>query len=259
MIREIEPLVETARTMNVGVTSFLNSSQPESNISGNSSTESYSNSFSNSSSGDTRRSDSYFIDLEMADNTRDNSLAPNPEEYANNENNINPPNIDNNNTNEDTDRMQTVIEFQQFLKVVLKYMPFVLILLAKAVYDYHEGIFNLLILFVTFAHANSTVKKEAIKRQRRSISNLAIELLYIIACLVFIHYVFSDDLQNFHIVLNLVLIRTFTHPLTVWNLLWIVTITDFVLKLFTVTIKIFLTMLPASIVEFKKRVSGTIS
>ncbi|KAL1506619.1 hypothetical protein ABEB36_005946 [Hypothenemus hampei] len=145
------------------------------------------------------------------------------------------------------------IEAQQALQTIFKYVPFILILLAKAVYDFHEGIFILVILFGTFSHANSTVKHEALKRARRSLWILSVELCYIFVCILSIHYLFEDELHNFSMVLNLVLIRTFNHPLTVLNLLWIVTITDFTLKLITVMIKICLTMLPGKVVEFKKR------
>ncbi|KAG5895374.1 hypothetical protein JTB14_029597 [Gonioctena quinquepunctata] len=190
--------------------------------------------------------DSYYINLDVPDTGEENAAAP---EIVNQ----NPANNADNNNSDDPDRLQTVIEAQQFLKVLLKYVPFILILLAKSLYDYHQGIFILVILFITFAHSNSAIKKEAIKRNRRSKAALAIELLYIFVCLVFIHYVFSDDLHNFNIVMNLVLIRTFSHPLSVWNLLWIVTITDFTLKLITVSVKILLTMLPEAVLQFKKR------
>lgn len=244
VIREIEPLVETARTVNAGVSSFLNRPQSETNIARTS--------FHDSTS--VADNDSIFINVDFSESQRErqNNIQENPpiqNEFANN---INGP-VDNNNA-EDPERLQTVVEAQQILKYVLRYVPFILILLAKSVYDYHEGIFILLILFITFAHTNSTLKKEIIKRQRRSILTLGVELLYIVACLLFIHFVFSDNLHYFNIILNLVLVRTFTHPLTVWNLLWIVTITDFSLKLITITAKILLTMLPAVIVEFKKRV-----
>lgn len=240
VIREIEPLVETARSVNAGVSNFLNRPQSETNI-------------ARTSSNETTNGDSIFINVDFPDlpRERQNAVQENPPNENEFPNATGP--TDNNNA-EDPDRLQAVIEAQQFLKYLLKYVPFILILLAKSVYDYHEGIFILLILFITFAHTNSALKKEIIKRQRRNLVTLAIELLYIVACLLFIHFVFSDDLHNFNVVLNLVLIRTFTHPLTVWNLLWIVTITDFTLKLITVTVKILLTMLPAAIIEFKKRV-----
>ncbi|KAJ8920371.1 hypothetical protein NQ315_005236 [Exocentrus adspersus] len=234
VIRGIEPLVETARTVNAEVSSFLN--RPESQ------------SILNRASIDDENS--YVINLHVPVTPRE---TPTVEEVAVEDVGNNPTNNTDNNNTEDQERMQTVIEAQECLKVLLKYVPFILILLAKSVYDYHEGIFILVILFVTFAHSNSTIKKEAVKRQRRSIATLSLELVYIFVCLVFIHYVFEDDLHNFNIVLNLVLIRTFTHPLSVWNLLWIVIITDFVLKLFTVSIKILVTMLPGAVLEFKKR------
>ncbi|CAH1119272.1 unnamed protein product [Phaedon cochleariae] len=235
VIREIEPLVETARTVNAGVTSFLNRPQSELNLSRLSSDEAV--------------NDSYYINLEVPDSPREQGENPVSLENIENDPN-NPP--DNNNA-DDPDRRQTVIEAQQFIRVLLKYVPFILILIAKSVYDYHEGIFILIVLFVTFAHTNSAVKKEATKRQRRSKATLCLEFLYIVVCLLFIHYVFADELHNFNVVLNLVLIRSFTHPLTVWNLLWVVTITDFTLKLVTVSFKIVLTMLPGSVLEFKKR------
>lgn len=242
VIREIEPLVETARTVNAGVTSFLNRPQSETNI-------------PRSTANDNPNGDSIFINVDFPESPRERPSSSQENPPAENEFANNPTGPVDNNNAEDPDRLQTVIEAQQFLKYLLKYVPFILILLAKSVYDYHEGIFILLILFVTFAHTNSTLKKEIIKRQRRSLLTLSIEMLYIVACLLFIHFVFSDDLHKFNVVLNLVLIRTFTHPLTVWNLLWIVTITDFVLKLITITVKILLTLLPAAVVEFKKRVS----
>ncbi|GJQ72712.1 hypothetical protein Trydic_g1369 [Trypoxylus dichotomus] len=42
-------------------------------------------------------------------------------------------------------------------------------------------------------------------------------------------------------------------PLTVWDLLWTVGITDFILKLITVMLKILLTLLPDKIIAFQKR------
>ncbi|XP_023019525.2 E3 ubiquitin-protein ligase RNFT2 [Leptinotarsa decemlineata] len=233
VIREIEPLVETARNVNAGVTSFLNRPQSDINVPGHSLNDS--------------ANDSFYINLDVSGSAEDNVV----QEIVNPNVLENPNNADNNNS-DDPDRMQTVIEAQQLIIVLLKYVPFVLILLAKCLYDYHQGIFILIMLFITFAHSNSAVKKEAIKRNRRSIRALAVELLYILVCLIFIHYEFSD-IQNFNIILNLILIRNFIHPLSVWNLLWIVTVTDFTLKLITVAIKIFFAMLPERVLEFKKR------
>ncbi|EEZ99887.1 RING finger and transmembrane domain-containing protein 2 [Tribolium castaneum] len=223
VIREIQPLVETARTVNAGVqnaismTNFLHRPPEQAN---------------------TSQDNSFVIDLDVQQEPP-NEQNPDVGRSADELNSV--------------ERAQTVVEMQQFFQVVLKYVPFVLILLAKAVYDYHDSIFILVILFTTFAHTNSAVKKETTKRDRRSLATLAIELLYIFVCSVFVLYIFEDELDHFDVVFHLFLIRTFTEPLTVGKLLWIVTITDFALKLVTVAIKILLTMLPEKIAPFQKR------
>lgn len=236
VIREIEPFVETARSVNAGVqnaisiTQLLNRSQSEAAIS--------------------RPQPVPTAPPLRPPPPENNSFVINVD--ANVQIPEQPPN--NNNSTEDTpENDQTMQQTQLFLQDLFKYIPFILILLAKAVYDYHEGIFIVIILFFTFNHSNNVVKKEATKREKRELITLTIELLYIVVCLMFIHYFFEDDLHNFNVVLNLILIRTFTHPLTVWNLLWIVMITDFILKLITVCVKILLTMLPEFILKFKKR------
>lgn len=253
-IRQIEPLVETARNVrqNAITISELLSRPPNSEGNGNTSNivqennqptslsyisinleGSSSNEPPTTQNGNNNQADNHHIheDVMFGNNVPQNNI----EIGENVADRVNP------------------IEAQQALQVIFKYVPFVLILLAKAVYDFHEGIFILVILFGTFSHANTTVKHETLKRARRSIWILSIELCYIFVCIISIHYLFEDDLHNFNMVLNLVLIRTFNHPLTVMNLLWIVTITDFTLKLITVMIKITLTMLPGKVVEFKKR------
>ncbi|XP_076258993.1 E3 ubiquitin-protein ligase RNFT2-like isoform X2 [Rhynchophorus ferrugineus] len=254
-LRQIEPLVETARTVRQNALTIgeliSRSSQSEANV----------NSTNDNHSLVQQPSLNYIsINLEGA-STNDQSINQQNNPSNNNQedqhhdvfaNNAGQHNIDL--PENPTDQINVnPIEAQLAFEVLLKYVPFVLILLAKAVYDFHEGIFILVILFGTFTHANTTVKHEALKRARRSIWTLSVELCYIFVCIVSIHYLFEDDLHNFNMILNLVLIRTFNHPLTVLNLLWIVTITDFTLKLITVMIKIMLTMLPGRIIEFIKR------
>ncbi|KAL3279283.1 hypothetical protein HHI36_016791 [Cryptolaemus montrouzieri] len=245
VIREIQPLVETARNVNAGVqnisfTSLLN--RPSSSDA----------TIVRQHSAPAESSSSFVINVEEL-------VEPSEAQIANHLNNNGSNSAEESNNGEaapegeNAERLETVLEAQQMLQVVLKYVPFVLILLAKGIYDYHEGIFIILILFITFSHANSTVKREATKRHRRSISSLAIALLYIGVCLLFIHFIFDDEVHKFNDVLNLALIRTFQHPLTVWNLMWIVVVTDFVLKLITIVIKILFSMLPGKLIAFQKR------
>lgn len=236
VIREIQPLVETARTVNgsISISSLLNRPTQQET--------------SGSRSPPSPANESFVINFDNhSDNLHNHAALLLNDVNASSENS-------NNNNSEDEgngDRAQPLAEAQLALAVILKYVPFVLILLAKGIYDHHEGIFNIILLFAVFANADHAVKREATKRGRRSFSTLGLALLYIACCIAFILYLFQDE----KLYLNLIFIRTYSKVLTVWDLLWFVTITDFILKLITVATKICITLLPGSVIAFQKRVS----
>lgn len=242
MMRGIQPLVASARSINNGramtLSNFLNRSvQSEPN------------------SPHPQESNSFVINLDESAPSEAHAQIDNVEQNAEqnavpeqitqtvNTDGTNPPNGGN------------ATEGQQFLLLLPKYIPFFLILLAKGLYDHREGILNFLVLIITFSHANSVVVKEASKRSRRNKMKLLLAFLYINAAILFIHYVVAEE----HLYLNLIFVRTYDKPLTVWDLLWVVGITDFILKLITVMLKIGLTLLPGQIVQFKRRVCIDIS
>lgn len=243
VIREIQPLVDTARTVNgsISITNLLNRPSP--------SEPSGSRSAVNASAPP----ESFVINFDNNSHETSDSLHSHAALLLNDVNASNENSNSNNNTDDEHngERAQPLAEAQQLFAVILKYVPFMLILLAKGLYDHHEGIFNIIVLFAVFVHADGAVRKEATKRARRSISKLCLALLYIACCMIFIFYLFQDE----KLYLNLIFIRTYNKTLTVWDLLWFVTITDFILKLITVAVKIFITMMPASVIVFQKRVS----
>lgn len=96
-----------------------------------------------------------------------------------------------NNDGPTAETLRNVLEAQQALSVFQKYIPFVLILLTKAVYDHCEGIFNLIVLLVAFVHGNAVVRREATKQGRKSYSKLFIALVYVVVCLMLIGYIFQ--------------------------------------------------------------------
>ncbi|XP_022919830.1 E3 ubiquitin-protein ligase RNFT2 [Onthophagus taurus] len=194
-------------------------------------------------------SQSFVINVEDDDN-----LGTSPVDAAATTNNINPEPEEVNNVEavdhvSATERLQNMLEARQCTKILQKYIPFVLILFAKGLYDHHEGILNVIVLLTTFTHANSVVKKEATKKTRKNYSKLLLALLYIVCAIVFIYYQFGCS----KLYLNLIFIRTYESSLKVWDLLWIVGVTDFILKLITVVVKIFVTLMPHKIIAFQKR------
>lgn len=142
-------------------------------------------------------------------------------------------------------------EAQAFMQALLRYLPYVLIVVAKTLLDHMDGILDVLALVVTFSHANWVLTQEVGRQTQRSIFKLVRELIYIglvIGVIVFM-------LEKKNIFFSVVFAHQFSDLLTLRNLLFSVLVTDYVLKLCTVALKILVTLLPASVLEYKHRVS----
>lgn len=140
-------------------------------------------------------------------------------------------------------------ETRAFLAVIFKYLPFVLILVVKGLYDHRVGILVLSGMLLTFSYGNLVVKREAGKQSRRSISCLSRVFFNLLACITFIYYIFEE--QRMH--LGLFMIPPYSQPLTIYDLFWLVCVTDLVLKMITVIVKGFLVALPPSLISYQKR------
>lgn len=152
----------------------------------------------------------------------------------------------------DSNRVERT-RMKQLFRVLLDCVPFVQFLLARFVSDYYKLIFDLVFLFTTFVHADSVVREEIIKKNKRSLGVLVFELLYIFVSLIFVCCGIIDKVDQFNVVISLAFIKTLPYSLTVGQVFWFVTITDFILKLITVAIKIIFTMYSDKIVSFQKR------
>ncbi|KAL0131959.1 hypothetical protein PUN28_000020 [Cardiocondyla obscurior] len=168
-----------------------------------------------------------------------NNFSTNAHEVANEVENHN-----NNNASENAanGNVQINPEARAMLKQLQQYIPFVIILLAKCLYDHRAGILTFIVLLVTFIHANNDLKREIAKQHNRSWSLLMLILCYITACIVFVVYTF-----------NLYTLAPYAEPLTIWDLLCYVTIMDFFLKLITIVCKVLLTCLPVRLLAFQNR------
>ncbi|XP_018323244.1 RING finger and transmembrane domain-containing protein 2 [Agrilus planipennis] len=196
----------------------------------------------NNSQQSNNLADSVVINLENAPNTNrlQNNHNPTPETGESTENN-----------GEDSSTAETLrlIEAHRSLQIFLKYIPFVLILLLKCLYDNGHDILNFIVLLTTFTHCNSVLKKETAKQSRRNLSKLFLAVIYIIVCLLFIHYVQKNDKLYYY----LLLVPPLELPSSVWDLIWTIAMADFILKLITIVFKIILAALPSQIIQFKKR------
>merc|ERR1719319_831513 len=129
-----------------------------------------------------------------------------------------------------------------------RYIPFILIVGVKSVFEHGTGIIVCLGLILTFLHANSVVKQQVSRQARRNLWAVAAITVNPIACILFIYYVFQDD--------KLYLSALFIPPqnvTTFYDLLWIVGVNDFFLKYVAVLAKVLVTVLPAKILPYQKR------
>jgi hypothetical protein len=110
-------------------------------------------------------------------------------------------------------------------------------------------------LLVVFAHSNFTLKTEITGARR--ILYLIRELIYIAIVVTIIGFLLDKKhfISPFFAPIKL---KKDEKPLALKTLLFSVCITDLILKLVTVAIKIIFTMLPKRLVELKNRVSLSI-
>lgn len=169
------------------------------------------------------------------------------ESQNNNSNNVINHNNNNNHDIEENSAQAVQISprTRAFFKGLKRYIPFVCILLVKGLYDHRTNILNFIVLIVTFNYSNNVVKREIAKQNNKNWLSLLVIMCYIIGCIVFIHFEY-----NIHI------FSPYSQPLTIWELLLSVLITDFVLKLITIILKVSLTCLPSKLLPLRKRVSS---
>ena len=93
------------------------------------------------------------------------------------------------------------------------------------------------------------LKQQVSRQARRNFGALCAISINQISCILFIYFVFLDD--------NLPLSAFFIPPekvTTFYDLLWIVGVNDFILKFMAVLAKILVTITPARVLPYQKRV-----
>ncbi|XP_065282172.1 E3 ubiquitin-protein ligase RNFT2 [Dermacentor albipictus] len=147
------------------------------------------------------------------------------------------------------DNVTATPEVRAFLMLVDKYVTFVLILLLKLAFDHRVGMLAILGLFITFCHANSVIKREVSKQAKRHLSSLLIVVTNVCTCVCFVYFLLADK----GLAYALILVPPYTQPIGGLEVLWIVVVTDFVLKLITILVKAVILALPACLTAFPRR------
>nr|XP_045231050.1 E3 ubiquitin-protein ligase RNFT1 isoform X5 [Macaca fascicularis] len=140
-------------------------------------------------------------------------------------------------------------EFRYLFKWLQKSLPYILILSVKLVMQHITGISLGIGLLTTFMYANKSIVNQVFLRERSSKIQCAWLLVFLAGSSVLLYYTFhSQSLYYSLIFLN----PTLDH-LSFWEVLWIVGITDFILKFFFMGLKCLILLVPSFIMPFKSK------
>lgn len=140
-------------------------------------------------------------------------------------------------------------EARAMMDTFARYTPLLLILVAKLCYDHLDGIMHFLLLLMTFYHANWVVRQEISRQKQRRIIYLMRELIVIGVALL----IFGLVIEWKSICLVILFMPDHLQPQSLKSLLFSVCITDLILKLITIIIKIVVTLMPPRVVDYKSR------
>ncbi|XP_056602387.1 RING finger and transmembrane domain-containing protein 2 isoform X1 [Triplophysa dalaica] len=127
--------------------------------------------------------------------------------------------------------------------------PFILILLTKVCFQHKLGIAICIGMISTFAFANSSLKHQVALREERSVFTTLWIMIFLAANIAYLYYTFSpEQLHN-----SLIFAKPNIDSFNFFDLIWVVGITDFVLKYFTIELKCLILFLPKMILAFKSR------
>ncbi|XP_050068970.1 E3 ubiquitin-protein ligase RNFT1 [Anopheles maculipalpis] len=159
--------------------------------------------------------------------------------------------ISSNQQNEDPndDALNQLPESRALIEAVGRYVPLLIIVVAKLSYDHLDGIMHFLLLLLTFYHSNWVVRQEISKQKQRRVIVLLRELIILVLALLILGLVMEWKI----ICLVILFIPDHMQQDSLKGLLFAVCITDLILKLIIIVIKIIVTLMPPSVVDYKSR------
>ncbi|XP_045126078.1 RING finger and transmembrane domain-containing protein 2-like isoform X1 [Portunus trituberculatus] len=148
-----------------------------------------------------------------------------------------------------TELLSQFPEVRSGLLVAWNYCIFLFILLAKAVFDHLTGLMVILALVVGFLWSNNIVKKAVSQQGRRPIKPLLALLVNLPAGVFLLYYSYRSE-KLFY---SALLIPPEHEGFGVLDLMWIVIVSDYVLKLATVLLKTVIALMPHSFMHYQNR------
>lgn len=133
---------------------------------------------------------------------------------------------------EDREHAPGYLDFAVCLNIIKKVLPFVLLLLLRWIWEHRTGIFVLIGLCLAFLHFNKTISRHVSLRDRRHVSTVLANMVFLALNIHIVYFVFQKE--------QLWKCLYFMGPAvdnTVWDVLWVVGITDFMVRFGVMFIK----------------------
>ncbi|XP_075424231.1 E3 ubiquitin-protein ligase RNFT2 isoform X2 [Ascaphus truei] len=140
-------------------------------------------------------------------------------------------------------------ELRAVISWLQKGLPFIIILLTKVCFQHKLGIAVCIGMASTFAYANSSVKHQVSLKEKRSI----LEVFWILVFLTGNSYYLLYSFQSQQLYNSLIFLKPNLDGVDFFELMWIVGISDFVLKYITVSLKCLILALPRIILAVKSK------
>ncbi|NXQ49687.1 RNFT1 ligase, partial [Catharus fuscescens] len=140
-------------------------------------------------------------------------------------------------------------ELRYLLQWLHKSLPYLLILCVKLLMQHITGISLGIGLLTTYVYANKSIVNQVFLRERCSKLQCTWLLLYLSGSSLLLYYTFHSQ-SLYH---SLIFLSPSVDFMNFWEVLWIVGVTDFILKFLFMGLKCFILLVPSFIMSFKSK------
>ncbi|XP_063030040.1 E3 ubiquitin-protein ligase RNFT1 isoform X2 [Melospiza melodia melodia] len=143
----------------------------------------------------------------------------------------------------------SLAELRCLLQWLHRSLPYLLILSVKLLLQHSTGISLGIGLLTTYAYANKSIVNQVFLRERCSKLQCTWLLLYLSGSSLLLYYTFHSQ-ALYH---SLIFLSPTVDFMNFWEVLWIVGVTDFILKFLFMGLKCFILLVPSFIMSFKSK------
>ncbi|NXH14137.1 RNFT1 ligase, partial [Bucco capensis] len=140
-------------------------------------------------------------------------------------------------------------ELRYLLQWLHKSLPYILILCVKLVMQHIIGISLGIGLLTTYMYANKSIVNQVFLRERCSKLQCTWLLVYLTGSSLLLYYTFHSQSLYY----SLIFLNPTVDFIDFWEVLWIVGITDFILKFLFMGFKCFILLVPSFVMSFKSK------